>query len=54
MNSDSSTFVLTTLHALRSVVVAFACNRVCQWEQPSFDTAADGRLSNALMLALKS
>jgi len=54
MNSDSSTFVLTTLHALRSVVVASPCNHVCQWEQQSFDAAADGRLSNALMLALKS
>lgn len=50
MHSDSSTFVLTALHAVRSVVVASPCNHVCQWEQQSFDTAADGRLSIALML----
>jgi hypothetical protein len=54
MHSDSSTTLLTTLHAVRSVVVASPCNHVCQWEQQSFDTAADGRISNALMLALKS
>jgi len=50
MHSDSSTFVLTALHAVRSVVVASPCNHVCQWEQQSFDAAADGRLSIALML----
>jgi hypothetical protein len=50
MNSDLSTLDLATLHAARNVVVAALRNHVCQWEQQSIDAAADGRLSNALML----
>ena len=50
MNSDLSTLDLATLHAARGVVVAALRNHVCQWEQQSVDAAADGRLSNALML----
>jgi hypothetical protein len=50
MNSDLSTLDLATLHAARGVVVAALRNHVCQWEQQSIDAAADGRLSNAVML----
>ena len=50
MNSDLSTLDLATLHAARNVVVAALRNHVCQWEQQSVDAAADGRLSNAVML----
>ena len=50
MNSNLSTLDLATLHAARNVVVAALRNHVCQWEQQSVDAAADGRLSNAVML----
>ena len=41
---------LATLNAAQGVIVAALRDQCCQWEQQSSDAAADGRLSNALML----
>jgi len=50
MPTDLSAIDLATLNAAQGVIVAALRNQVCQWEQESSDAAADGRLSNALML----
>jgi len=50
MPTDLSTIDLATLNAVQGVIVAALRNQCCQWEQQSIDAAADGRLSNALML----
>jgi len=50
MPTDLSTIDLATLNAVQGVIVAALRNQCCQWEQQSSDAAADGRLSNALML----
>jgi hypothetical protein len=50
MPTDLSTIDLATLNAVQGVIVAALRNHCCQWEQQSSDAAADGRLSNALML----
>ncbi len=50
MSSDLSTIDLATINAAQGVIVAAIHNQSCQWEQESADAAADGRLSNALML----
>ena len=50
MPTDLSTIDLATLNAAEGVIVAAIRNQCCQWEQDSADAAADGRLSNALML----
>ncbi len=50
MPSDLSTLDLATLNAAQGVIVAAIRNQCCQWEQDSADAAADGRLSNAVMV----
>ncbi len=50
MPSDLSTIDLATINAAQSVIVAAIRNQCCQWEQDSADAAADGRLSNAVMV----
>jgi hypothetical protein len=50
MHSDLSTIDLATINAAQGVIVAAIRNQCCQWEQDSADAAADGRLSNALMV----
>ena len=50
MPTDLSTIDLATLNATQGVIVAALRDQCCQWEQESADAAADGRLSNALML----
>ena len=50
MPTDLSSIDLATLNAVQGVIVAALRNQCCQWEQQSSDAAADGRLSNALML----
>jgi hypothetical protein len=50
MTSDLSTLDLATINAAQSVIVAAIKNQCCQWEQDSADAAADGRLSNAVMV----
>jgi hypothetical protein len=50
MPTDLSTIDLATLNAAQGVIVAAIRNQCFQWEQESADAAADGRLSNALML----
>ena len=50
MPTDLSTIDLATLNAVQGVIVSALRNQCCQWEQQSSDAAADGRLSNALML----
>jgi len=50
MPTDLSSIDLATLSAAQGVIVAAIRQRCCQWEQDSADAAADGRLSNALML----
>ena len=50
MPSDLSTFDLATINAAQGVIVAAIRNQCRQWENQSADAAADGRLSNALML----
>jgi len=50
MPIDLSTIDLATINAVQGVIVAALRNQCCQWEQQSSDAAADGRLSNALML----
>lgn len=50
MPTDLSTIHLATLNAAQGVIVAALRNQCCQWEQESSDAAADGRLSNAVML----
>ena len=50
MPTDLSTIDLATLNAAQGVIVAAIRNQCCQWEQQSVDAAANGRLSNALML----
>ncbi|MEX0649851.1 MAG: hypothetical protein WD200_02535 [Candidatus Andersenbacteria bacterium] len=50
MPSDLSTIDLATINAAKGVIVAAIRNQCCQWEQDSADAAADGRLSNAVMV----
>ena len=50
MPTDLSAIDLATLNAVQGVIVTALRNQCCQWEQQSIDAAADGRLSNALML----
>jgi len=50
MPTDLSSIDLATLNAVHQVIVAALLNQCCQWEQQSSDAAANGRLSNALML----
>jgi len=50
MPSDLSTLDLATINAAQGVIVAAIRNQCCQWEQDSDDAAADGRLSNAVMV----
>ena len=50
MPTDLSAIDLDTLNAAQGVIVAALRNQCCQWEQQSAGAAADGRLSNALML----
>ena len=50
MPTDLSAIDLATLNAAQGVIVAALRNQCCQWEQQSAGAAADGRLSNALML----
>ena len=50
MPSNLSTLDLATINAAQGVIVAALRDQCCQWEQESADAAADGRLSNALML----
>ena len=50
MPTDLSAIDLATLNAAQGAIVAAIRQRCCQWEQESADAAADGRLSNALML----
>jgi len=50
MPTDLSSIDLATLNAVHQVIVAALRNQCCQWEQQSSDAAANGRLSNALML----
>ena len=50
MPTDLTAIDLATLNAAQGVIVAAIRNQCCQWEQQSIDAAADGRLSNALMI----
>jgi hypothetical protein len=50
MPTDLFAINLATLNAAQSVIVAALRDQCCQWENQSADAAADGRLSNALML----
>ena len=50
MPTDLSAIDLATLNAAQGVIVAALREQCCQWENQSADAAADGRLSNALML----
>jgi hypothetical protein len=50
MPSDFSTLDLATINAAQVVIVAALHDQCCQWEQESADAAADGRLSNAVMV----
>jgi len=50
MPSDLSTLDLATINAAQGVIVAALRDQCCQWEQDSADAAADGRLSNAVMI----
>ena len=50
MPTDLSVIDLGTLNAAQGVIVAALRNQCCQWKQQSVDAAANGRLSNALML----
>jgi hypothetical protein len=50
MPSNLSTLDLATINAAQGVIVAAIRNQCCQWEQESADAAADGRLSNAVMV----
>ena len=50
MPTDLTAIDLATLNTVKGVIVAALRNQCCQWEQQSSDAAADGCLSNALML----
>jgi hypothetical protein len=50
MPSDLSSLDLATINVAQGVIVAAIRNQCCQWEQESADAAADGRLSNAVMV----
>ena len=50
MPSTLSTLDLATINAAQGVIVAALRDKCCQWEQESTDAAADGRLSNAVMV----
>jgi hypothetical protein len=50
MPSDLSTLDLATINAAQGVIVAALRDQCCQWDQDSADAAADGRLSNAVMV----
>jgi hypothetical protein len=50
MPTDLTAIDLATLNAVQGVIVSALRNQCCQWEQESSSAAADGRLSNALML----
>ena len=50
MPTDLSAIDLATLNAAQGVIVAALREQCCQWENQSADAAADGRLSNAVMV----
>ena len=50
MPNDLSTLDLATINAIQGVIVTAIRDQSCQWEQDSADAAADGRLSNAVMV----
>jgi hypothetical protein len=50
MPTDLTAIDLATLNTVQVVIVAALRNQCCQWEQQSSDAAADGCLSNALIL----
>ncbi len=50
MPSDLSSLDLATINAAQGVIVAALRDQCCKWEQESTDAAADGLLSNALMV----
>jgi hypothetical protein len=50
MPTDLFTIDLATINAAQGVIVAAIRKQCCQWEQDSADAAADGRLSNAVMV----
>jgi hypothetical protein len=50
MPSNLFTLDLATINAAQVIIVAALREQCCQWEQDSADAAADGRLSNALMV----
>ncbi len=50
MPTNLSTLDLATINAAQGVIVAAIRNQCCQWEQDSADAAADGHLSNAMMV----
>ena len=50
MPTDLTSIDLATLNVVQGVIVAALRNQCCQWEQQSSDAAAEGCLSNALML----
>lgn len=49
-HSELNRLDLSTINAVQQLIVAALRNQCCLWEQESMDAAADGRLSNALML----
>jgi len=50
MPADLSALDLATINAAQGVIVAALRDQCCKWEQDSSDAAADGRLSNAVMV----
>ncbi|MEI6032200.1 MAG: hypothetical protein WCQ20_13725 [Synechococcaceae cyanobacterium ELA739] len=48
--SELNRLDLATINAAQSVITTAIENQICQWEQESSDAAADGRLSNAVMV----
>ena len=50
MPTDLSSIDLATISTAQGVIVAAIREQCCQWEQVSADAAADGRLSNAVMV----
>ena len=50
MPADLSTIDLASINAAQGVIVAAIRNQCCQWEQESADAAANGHLSNAVMV----
>ncbi len=50
MPSELSTLDLATINATQGVILAALRDQCCLWEQDSADAAAEGRLSNAVMV----